>query len=80
MNVFSTLTGTSTQQRVMCFFPNFWSMLTFYTPWKHQKNKGFLVFSEGIKRQHWPEMGSLHEENASSGWPQILHEENASSG
>ena len=38
------------------------------------------MFSEGIKRQHWPEMGSLHEDNASSGWPQILHEENASSG
>ena len=33
---------------------HFWSMLPFYTPWKHQKNKVLLVFSGGIKLEHWP--------------------------
>ena len=28
-----------------------------YTPWKHQKTKGFLVFSGGIGWEYWPEMG-----------------------
>ena len=27
----------------------------FYTPWKQQKTIRFLVFSRGIKKQHWPE-------------------------
>ena len=27
----------------------FWPMFLFYTPWKHQKTRGFLVFSGGIK-------------------------------
>ena len=31
-----------------------WPMFPFYTPWKHQKTKGFLVFSGGIKWEHWP--------------------------
>ena len=31
-------------------------MLPVYTPWKHLKTFAFLVFSEGIKREHWPEM------------------------
>ena len=31
-------------------------MFPFYNPWKHQKTKGFLVFSGGIKWEHWPEM------------------------
>ena len=32
-------------------------MFPFYTPWKHQKTKGFLLFSGGIKWDHWPEIG-----------------------
>ena len=28
---------------------HFWSMFPFYTPWKHQKTKGFLVFSGGCR-------------------------------
>ena len=36
---------------------NFWPMFPFYNPWKHQKTKDFLVFSGGIKWEHWPEMG-----------------------
>ena len=35
---------------------HFWPMFLFYTPWKHQKTKGFLVFSGGIKWEHWLEM------------------------
>ena len=31
-------------------------MLPVYTPWKHLKTFAFLVFSEGIKREYWPEM------------------------
>ena len=28
-------------------------MFHFYTPWKHQKICGFLVFSGGIKVENW---------------------------
>ena len=35
---------------------HFRPMFPFYTPWKHQKTFGFLVFSGGIKWEHWPEM------------------------
>ena len=31
-------------------------MIPFYTPWKHLKTIGFLVFSVGIKWNHWPEI------------------------
>ena len=24
-----------------------------YTPWKHQKTRGFLMFSSGIERDQW---------------------------
>ena len=41
----------------MYILGHFWPMLPFYTPRKHQKTKGFLVFSGGIKWEHWPEMG-----------------------
>ena len=30
--------------------------ITFYTPWKHQKQRGFLMFSDGIEREQWLEM------------------------
>ena len=29
----------------------------FYTPWEHQKTKGFLTFSGGIEMWHWTKMG-----------------------
>ena len=35
----------------------FWPIFPFYTPWKHEKTKIFLVFSGGIKWEHSPEMG-----------------------
>ena len=36
---------------------HFWPMFSFYTPIKHQKIKGFLVFSGGINCEHRSEMG-----------------------
>ena len=33
---------------------HFWSMFSFCTPWKHQKNFGFLVLAGGAKGEHWP--------------------------
>ena len=27
-------------------------MFPFYIPWKHQKTRGFLIFPEGIKKEH----------------------------
>ena len=36
---------------------HFWLMISFPTPWKHQKTKCFFVFSGGIKLDHWPKMG-----------------------
>ena len=35
---------------------HFWPMFPFYTPLKHQKTFGFLMFSGGIKWEHWLEM------------------------
>ena len=35
----------------------FWTIFSFYTSWKHQTTKVFLVFSECIKWKHWSEMG-----------------------
>ena len=32
-------------------------MFLSYTLWKHQKTFGFLMLLEGIKWEHWPEMG-----------------------
>ena len=29
---------------------------SFYTPWKHQKTRGFLMFSGGVEREQWHEM------------------------
>ena len=36
---------------------HFRQIFPFYTPWKHQKTKGYLMFSGGIKWEVWPEMG-----------------------
>ena len=39
------------------YLTHFWPVFPFYNPRKHQETKGFLVFSGGIKWEHWPEMG-----------------------
>ena len=36
---------------------HFQPMFHFYTPWKHQKTGGFLMFSGGIEVQHWLKIG-----------------------
>ena len=36
---------------------HFMPLVPFYTPWNHQKTRGFLMFSEeGIERDQWHEM------------------------
>ena len=34
----------------------FMPLISFYTPWKHQKTRVFLMFSEGIESNQWHEM------------------------
>ena len=36
---------------------HFQPMFHFYTPWKHQKSSRFLMFSEGIKMEHFLKIG-----------------------
>ena len=36
---------------------HFMPLAFFYTPWKHQKTSGFLIFSGGIERDQWHELG-----------------------
>ena len=35
---------------------DFMPLISFYTPWKHQKTKGFLMFSAGMERDQWHEV------------------------
>ena len=36
----------------------FMPLISFYTPWKHQKTRGFLIFPRGVERNHqWHETG-----------------------
>ena len=32
-------------------------LVSFYTPWKYEKTSRFLIFSGGIERDQWHEMG-----------------------
>ena len=36
---------------------HFMPVISFYTPWKHQKTSGFLMFLGGIERDQLHEMG-----------------------
>ena len=36
---------------------HFQPMFRFYNSWKHQKTGGLLMFSGGIKVEHWLKMG-----------------------
>ena len=40
------------------YLTHFMSLISFQTPWKHQKTRSFLLFSGGIKSDQWHEMGS----------------------
>ena len=55
IRLYSSLTLYRLWDSVKYFMP----LISFDTPWKHQKTKGFLIFSEGIKRDQWHEMGEL---------------------
>ena len=35
----------------------FVQLISLYTPWKPQKTSGFLMFSGGLEREQWHEMG-----------------------
>ena len=37
----------------------FMPLVSFYSPWKHQKNKGFLMFSGGIEWNKWNELNKV---------------------
>ena len=37
---------------------HFLPLVSFYTPWKHHKTRGFLMFTGGIERDQWYETGS----------------------
>ena len=51
----------------------FMSLVSFYALWKHQKIYGFLMFSEGIERDQWNEMGQASNvENSMSTSTRIL--------
>ena len=43
--------------KVLMFWNNFLPMFSVDTTWEHQKTKGFLLFSGGLKWEHWPEIG-----------------------
>ena len=36
---------------------HFMPLISFYIPWKHQKTRGFLMFSRGMERDQCHEMG-----------------------
>ena len=40
---------------IILLLTHFRPISSFYTPRKHQKTRGFLMFSGDIERKHWPE-------------------------
>ena len=59
--------------RVQSNLTHFWIIFPFHTSWKHQNTFGFLIstfdflmFSRGMKWEHWPEM--WREEGWKSSW------------
>ena len=51
------LNKKSTAEYLTEHLTHFMSLVFFYTPWKHQKASGFLMFPGGIERYQWNEMG-----------------------
>ena len=43
---------------ILVILTHFMQLVSFYTPWKHEETSGFLIFSGGIERDQWHEMGS----------------------
>ena len=48
-----SLFGRQDQQKYSFKLTHFMPMISFDTPWKHQKTRGFLMFSGSIKRDQW---------------------------
>ena len=51
---------TETEERMLLASVHFmavFSFYSFYTPWKHQINIGFLIFSEGTEKNQCHEIG-----------------------
>ena len=55
----STVTDSFTEAFQKRYQQNtdFMPLVSFNTPWKHQKTKRFLIFSGGTERDQWYEMG-----------------------
>ena len=43
--------------RIIKTLTHFQTTFHFYTPGKHQRTVGFLMFSRGIEVEHWLKMG-----------------------
>ena len=54
---FHGMRNTHCSQVKFSFLIHFSPVPHFYTPWKLQKTKGFLMFSGGIEIRHWAKMG-----------------------
>ena len=54
----ATLEGKKWKTLFPIFSTHFRPLVSSYTPWKHQETRGFLMFSEDIKRDQWHEMSS----------------------
>ena len=49
IGVMALLLASSSVSLLTHFMP----LVSLYTPWKHQKTSGFLIFLGGIEREHW---------------------------
>ena len=54
---FSSFTGIKWEEWCAIDLTHFMLLVSFYTPWIHQKRFAFLMFSGGIERDRWLEMG-----------------------
>ena len=41
------------------YLTHFQSVFRFYTPWKHQKTGGFLMYSVGLELEQWLKMSLI---------------------
>ena len=60
LNIFLEFTSINTKvfrELLPTLLTHFMPLTSFDTPWKHQKTRGVLMFSEGIKSDQWHEMG-----------------------
>ena len=53
------ISPNTTMQLEPTYLTHFMPQVSFYTPWKHQKTKGFLMFPGVIERDQWHEMSEI---------------------